>query len=442
MENSLSKKVTFFSLIKYTLPTIIMMLFFSLYTIIDGMFVSRFIGSNALSAINITYPIIAIFLSLSIMLATGGSAIVAKLMGEGKNDKACEGFTLINLTAIIIGILIAIPALLFIKPLINLLGSTEILYDYCKDYLSIFLICAPLLILKSLFDYFFVTAGKPTLGLVCSILGGLTNILLDYIFIAKLQLGISGAALATCIGYSITAIIGVLYFFRKHSFLHFKKTSFDGKLIINCCSNGFSEMVTQLSSAIMTFAYNLLMLKYLGEDGVAAITIILYLEMLLFSAYIGFTSGVSPRISYNYGAKDIIKIKKIIKYSYIHILILSIVSFISIEFFGDTLLILFSGKDSNVYLITSLGLKLFSISFLFSGFNTFTTGMFTAFSNGKVSALLSFFRTFVFFILGILTLPLLLNITGIWLIAPFYEFISLIMSLAFFLKYRKTYQYI
>lgn len=441
MKNSLNKEITFLSLIKYALPTILMMILFSLYTIVDGMFVSRFVGSNALSAVNIVFPIINILLAVGIMFATGGNAIVAKLMGEEKYAEANKSFSLIILTGLSLGIIIALLSLIFINPLIELLGSTESLKDYCKTYLTMYLLFTPFVMLKSMFDYFFVTAGKPNLGLICSIAGGVTNIFLDYIFIVILDMGIKGAALGTGIGLIFPSIIGLIYFFNKKNILHFSKPKFNLQLLIDSCSNGSSEMVTNIATAITTFAYNIAMIKYLGEDGVAAITIILYIEFILFATYMGFTSGVSPRISYNYGAKNSKRIRKIVKYSYIHIILLSILSFIIITLLGDTLLALFAGRGTNVYSITSFGLKLFSISFLISGTNIFTSGMFTAFSNGKVSALLSFFRTFVFFIIGIIILPYFIGANGIWFVAPFYEFASLILSLLFVIKYRKIYGY-
>ncbi|MDB1956957.1 MATE family efflux transporter [Clostridium tertium] len=324
MNNSLGKEVTFLSLIKFTLPTIIMMVFFSLYTIIDGIFVSRYIGSNALSAINIVYPVICILIGISVMMATGGSAIVAKFMGEAKDKEARESFTLITITSIIFGLIIAIFSLIFIKQIIYLLGSTDSLYENSHTYLFTMLLFTPVIILKMLFDYFLITAGNPNLGLLSAIIGGVTNIILDYVLIVPLNMGLVGAALATCIGYSLPSIIGIIYFFNKKNTLHFVKPKFNFKTILYSCSNGSSEMVTQISSAVTTFLYNIIMIKLLGENGVASITIVLYAQFLLVSAYIGFTSGVSPRISYNFGSKNKQQLYKIIKYSYIFIMLFSI----------------------------------------------------------------------------------------------------------------------
>lgn len=441
MENSLGKKINFFSLIRFTLPTIIMMMFFSLYTIIDGIFISRFVGANALSATNIIFPVVNIILGLGTMFATGGSAIIAKLMGESKDREAREGFSLLIITLFIIGVIFAVISLVFIKPLIYALGCTDILYDDAKKYLSVMLIFAPITMLKMFFDYFFVTAGKPKLGLISSILGGITNIILDYVFIVVFNIGVSGAAYATCIGYLLPSLIGVIYFTNKSNNMHFVKPKFNFKLILDSSTNGFSEMVTQISSAVTTYLYNITMLRFLGEDGVAAITIVLYAQFLLVSAYLGFTSGVAPRISYNYGKKDNDQLRSIIKNSLIFIGILSLATFIFAKLGSDIIITMFSGKNNNLYYITLHGFNLFILMFLICGFNIFTSGMFTAFSNGKISAFLSFLRTFVFFVIGIVILPEFLGVNGVWLVVPSAEALAFIISILYLLKYRQIYGY-
>lgn len=441
MNNSLGKKITFLNLIKLTLPTVIMMVFFSLYTIIDGIFVSRYVGSNALSAINITYPIISILIGISVMMATGGSAIVAKLMGEGKNMEAKESFTLITITSIVFGLIIAIFSLLFIKKIIYLLGSTDSLYENSHTYLFTMLLFTPVIILKMLFDYFLITAGNPNLGLVSSIIGGVTNIILDYVFIVPLNLGILGAALATCIGYLLPSIIGIIYFFNKKNTLHFVKPKFNLKTILHSCSNGSSEMVTQISSAVTTFLYNIIMINLLGENGVAAITIVLYSQFLLVSAFIGFTSGVSPRISYNFGSKNKEELNKIVKYSYSFIVLFSIFTFAISKHLSPLLVSIFAGHGTEVYHISLNGFNLFQVSFLLCGINIFTSGMFTAFSNGKVSALLSLLRTFVFLSSGIIFLPSFIGVNGVWLAVPLAEILTLAFSLFYIYKHKHTYGY-
>lgn len=441
MENSLEKKVTLTSLIKYTLPTVVMMMFFSLYTIVDGMFISKFVGANALSATNIVYPVINILIGIGVMFATGGSAIVAKTMGENKNEDAREYFTIITISAIVVGIVVEIICIIFMKNIIYALGSTESLYYNCKEYLFFMIIFTPFIILKLYFDYFLVTAGVANLGLLSSVAGGILNIVLDYVFIVQFNMGVRGAALATCIGYVLPSLVGIIYFFNKKNLLHFVKPKLNMNVILRSCSNGISEMVTQISSALTTFLFNIVMIKFLGEDGVAAITIMLYIQFLLNSAYLGFTSGVSPRISYNYGRQDEKQVENLFKYSLIIICVFGLVTFFMSRAMSEILISLFAEKGSSLFDISHNGFMIFSIAFLVAGINIFGSGMFTAFSNGKISAILSFMRTFVFFLMGIFILPRIMGVNGVWLVVPFAEVSTMIVSLTFMCKYKKEYLY-
>lgn len=441
MNNTLQNKITLTSLIRYTLPTIIMMVFFSCYTIIDGMFISRFVSSNALSALNIVFPVINLVLGVGIMFATGGSAIVAKKMGEGKIEEARENFSLITISSLIMGFIIEIITIIFMKDIIYALGSTDSLYFNCKEYLLYMILFTPFIILKIYFDYFLVTAGAAKLGLISGILGGIVNMILDYVFIVNMDMGIRGAALATCIGYMVTSFIGIFYCLNKKNNLHFVKPKFNLNVITKSCSNGSSEMVTQLATAVTTFVYNIVLIKLMGEDGVAAITIVLYVQMLLNSTYMGFVSGVQPRISYNYGSKNEEQITKLIKYSLILNLVFGIITFIGSRSMSELLITIFTPKNTNLFNISLNAFMLFSISFIFNGVNIFASGMFTAFSNGKVSAIISSLRTFVLFIVGIVILPNFLGVDGVWLVVPFAEVLTLIISFVYIYKYRKEYMY-
>ena len=441
MENALEKKITMTSLIRYTMPTVIMMVFFSLYTIVDGIFISKFIGANALSSTNIVYPVINIIIGIGVMFATGGSAIVAKCMGEGKKQEAKENFTLITISAITVGIIVEVICIIFMKDIIYALGATEVLFYYSKEYLFYMIIFTPFIILKLYFDYFLVTAGVPKLGLISSIAGGVVNIILDYVFIVNLNLGVKGAAIATCIGYILPSFVGIIYFCNKKNVLHFVKPRIKLEVVLRTCSNGISEMVTQLSSAVMTFLFNIVMIKFLGEDGVASITIILYMEFLLNAAYLGFTSGVSPRISYNYGSRDEEQLQKLVKYSIIILLIFGIFIFITSRGASSILISLFAQRGTTLFDITLNGFMIFSIAFIVTGINIFASGMFTAFSNGKISAMLSLLRTFVFFILGMTVLPRIMGVEGVWFVVPFAEISTMIISFIFIYKYRHEYMY-
>ena len=299
--NPLAKEFHTLSLIKFAFPSMVMMVFMGLYTIIDTIFVARFVDTNALSSINIVCPVINIIVGLGTMLATGGSAIVAKKMGSGKADEARSNFTLIIIT----GLVITVIGLLFLDEIVWGLGASEILFPYCKDYLTIQLIFVVGNIMQVLYQNLFVTAGKPTLGLILSVLAGLANIVFDYIFIVLLHMGIKGAALGTGIGYMIPTVIGTIFFLTGRSELHFCKPKMDAAVLLKSCSNGASEMVSQLSTAVTTFLFNATMMRLLGEDGVAAITVIIYSQFLLTTLYIGFSMGVAPIISYNYGSENI-----------------------------------------------------------------------------------------------------------------------------------------
>ena len=311
--NPLAKEFHTLSLIKFAFPSMVMMVFMGLYTIMDTIFVARFVDTNALSSINIVCPVINIIVGLGTMLATGGSAIVAKKMGSGNTEEARSNFTLIIITGIITGLAITVIGLLFLDKIVWGLGASEILFPYCRDYLAIQLIFVIGNIMQVLYQNLFVTAGKPTLGLILSVLAGLANIVFDYIFIVLLHMGIQGAALGTGIGYMIPTVIGTIFFLTGRSELHFCKPKMDADVLLKSCSNGASEMVSQLSTAVTTFLFNATMMKLLGEDGVAAITVIIYSQFLLTTLYIGFSMGVAPIISYNYGSENVKQLKKAIK---------------------------------------------------------------------------------------------------------------------------------
>lgn len=441
MENSLAKSFNFSSLIKFTIPSIVMIVFISLYTIVDGVFVSRFVNIDALSAVNIVYPFINVVIAVGVMLATGSSAVIAKKLGENKEREGKENFTLIILLGLSLGIIISLIGFIFSEKIISILGSTKDLNDYCMDYFLALLFFIPAYIINLLFQYLSITSGKPNVGLILTIIGGLTNMILDYIFIVPMDMGISGAAYATGMGNLLPVILGTIYFTQRKSTLYFVKPKLDFKVIINSCTNGSSEMVTNLATGVTTMLFNIVMMKLLGSNGVAAITIVLYGEFLINSAYIGFSSGVAPIISYNYGNENKKELKKIIKYSTRFIAISSLVLFTISMIFAPSIVGTFSPRGTRVFDIGYKGFKLFSIGFLVTGVNIFASSMFTAFSNGRVSATISFLRTFVFLIAGIIILPKFLEVNGVWLAVPLAEMLSMIISLLYINKYKSVYGY-
>ena len=440
--NGIAQEFNLISLLRFVAPTVVMLVFMSLYQMVDAVFVSKFVGENALSALNIVYPFPSIVIAVSIMLATGGSAIIARNMGEGKEKEAKENFSFIVLVGAVIGVAIATAGILFIEPLIYMLGATPSLYDYCYEYLFILVLSVPLSVFQMLFQSFFVTAGKPHLGLTLTVLGGVSNIVLDYVFIVLCGFGVSGAALATSIGYSIPGLFGLIYFaVSRKGTLYFVKPVFRWGVLFKCCINGSSEMVNNLAVAITTFLFNVLMLKYAGEAGVAAITIVLYAQFLMTSAFMGFSSGIAPVVSFNYGSGNVRQLKKIFKISVWVIAVVSAAVFVIAETCSDVVIMVFTPAGSEVFGLTKYGFAIFSFSFLCTGMNIFASALFTAFSNGKISAILSFLRTFVFLTACLLFLPLFWGVDGIWLAVPVAEVMALFVSVYYLVRFKKVYQY-
>lgn len=442
MDNSLDKNISTGFLLKFALPSIIIMVFSSIYSIIDGIFVSNLIGTDALSAVNIIMPVITFTIAIGTMMSTGGNAIIAKKMGEKNSAEARSDFSLIIVIAISMSIVFCIIAFIFNKPLLGFLGANDAIYKYCYEYLIPTLIFLPFTLFAILFQTFFITAGKAHLGLIFSVVGGVSNIFLDYLLIKVMNIGIAGAAIATGIGYSIPGILGLLYFIlqRKGS-LYLVKPKFNFDTIKNTCINGSSEMVSTLSAGIVTLLLNNILMKMAGSDGVASITVILYVQMLLSAIYMGYSIGTAPLISFNYGKGDDIRLKRIYSISLKSISIFSIAVFIFGLTQTNVLVSLFVNEGTEVYNLASSGFKLFSFSFLFMGINIFASSLFTAFSNGKVSAILSFLRTLVFVVVLLLVLPTIIGVTGVWIAIPLAELLALIVSIYNFRKFKCIYNY-
>ena len=313
MSQSISQKFTPISLLKFALPSMVMMMFMSCYTIVDGIFISRYLGSEALSAANIVYPVFNLLLAVGIMFATGGSAVVSKKLGEGKKEEAMEDFSFLTAVGVALSVLLMIATLLFHNQISLFLGSSERILDYCNAYLIYLVLFAPACMLQSLYQSFFVTAGKPRLGLVLTVIAGLANAFFDYFFLAVCNMEIEGAAIATGIGQMIPAVVGTVYFFFFKGELHFVPFHFHGATLKQSCFNGSSEMVSNLANAIITYLFNIILMRIAGENGVAAITIILYAQFLFNSLYLGFSIGVAPVIGFQYGAKNRDQLKSLYK---------------------------------------------------------------------------------------------------------------------------------
>ena len=420
-QNALSRELSFPELFRFALPSIVMMMFMSLYTVVDGLFVSRLVGSDALSAVNIAWPLISMINAIGIMFASGGSAIVARQMGEGQEAEANHSFSLIALANVLIGTGLAALCLLFLEPLMSFLGAEGVLRPLVADYLNLLLLFAPMSLFQMLFQNFFVTAGRPKLGLSLTILGGVANMVLDYVFIAVLSFGIRGAALATAMSYCIPAVGGLIFFsVLNRKGLHFTIPSRQLKLVTESCINGSSEMVSNLSGSVTTLLFNLVMLELAGSNGVAAITAVLYCQFLMNALFLGFTIGVSPVVSYHFGAGNQEFLQKTLRSCITFTLISSLLIFGFSMVFTDPIIgLFFDGGTAQA--LASHGFRLFAIGFLFAGINIFGSGFFTALGNGKISAAISFSRTFLFTVLGIIFLSLIWGMDGLWLSIPLAE---------------------
>ncbi len=440
--DSYHQPVTARNILRFALPTIVMTVFNTFYTMVDGLFVSNLIGTDALSAINLTAPAIGLITAVSGMLATGGSAVVMRKMGEGKEQEAREDFTLLILTNAAVGAVMMALGYGFMDELLGSIGLSAQVFGYCRDYLSRYLIFTIPILLMYNFSLYLIAADRSRLSLACTVAGGVINILLDYVLISLLDMGIRGAAVATGVGYSITAVVGFLVFRRRDQLLRFQKPTFRGKTLLRASTNGISELATSLVSGITTLLFNLAMLRYIGEDGVAAITIIMYVLMFVSALFIGYSYGVAPMISYYHGEGNREKLKKLVGFSLRFILGVSLLCTLASILVTPGLVGIFTRPDSPVYALAVTGNRLCSLALLFLGFNVFASGMFTALSNGPVSALLAFSRSFLFTAGAILLIPVLLGgVTGVWLATPAAELLGLGMSVFFLLRYRKRYGY-
>lgn len=439
--NGYEKPVTLANILKFAVPTIAMTVFMSFYTMVDGLFVSNLIGTNALSAINLTAPIIQLVTAISTMLATGGSAVIMKKMGEHKTDEAREDFTFLILVNVLVGIVMCAVGYLAMDHIFAGMNLSADVESYCVEYLSRYLVFTVPILLMNNFTLYMIASEKATLSLVCSVTGGVLNMVLDYVFIGLFDMGISGAAIATGLGYSVTAVAGLFVFSRKKSLLHFRKPAFRLGVLVSAATNGCSEMATALVTGIITMMFNWTMLHYVGEDGVAAVTIIMYVLMFASSLYTGYSYGVAPMLSFYHGEQNREKLKKLVALSRKVIGVVSVITVAVSLGLTEPLVSVFARPEDPVYALAVTGNRICTIALLFIGFNIFASGMFTALSNGVVSAVLAFSRSFVLMLAAMIVLPLLLGVNGIWLATPAAELMALLLSAGMYWKYRKRYGY-
>lgn len=440
-ENAYSRPVTLGNVMKFAVPTIVMTVFMSFYTMVDGLFVSNLIGTDALSAVNLTAPVIALVTAISTMLATGGSAVIMKKMGEQKTREANEDFTFLIIVNVIAGLIMSGLGYLVMDKIFESMALSPKVFSYCHLYLSRYLIFVIPILLMNNFTLYMIAAGKSALSMICSIAGGILNMALDFVLIAVLDMGIAGAAIATGLGYSVTAVVGMVIFSNKNQMLHFVKPVCRFKTLSHAAANGSSEMATALVTGIVTMMFNWTMLKYVGENGVAAITIIMYVLMFATSLYTGYSYGVAPMISFYYGEQNHEKLKKLVRMSLRIIQVIALGTLVISLGATEPLVSVFARPDNPVYGLAVTGNRICSVALMFIGFNVFASGMFTALSNGLVSAVLAFSRSFVFMVIAMLILPAIWGVTGVWLATPVAEFAAICLSVVMFAKYRKKYQY-
>lgn len=443
MKIELSEHFTYKKLIRFTLPTIVMMIFTSIYGVVDGLFISNVVGSNAFASINLIMPAIMIIGTIGFMIGTGGSAIISKTLGEGDEKKANNYFSMFIYLEILLGILFTIIGLIELEPVTKLLGATEEMMNDCITYGRILLIGIVSFILENSFHSFIVVAGKPRFGLVISIISGITNMILDYILIYILRLGVTGAALATVISQIVGALIPFIYFLRKNdTLLRIQKARFELSPIIKACTNGSSEMVTTLSISLVNILYNMQLMKLAGSNGVSAYGVIMYIGFLFIGTYVGYSVGSAPIISFHYGAKNKDELKNLLIKSLKLLGISALVMTVMAELLSKPFAYIFVSYDKELLDITVNAIRLFSISYIINWFNIFASSFFTALNNGLISAIISFLRTLVFQTALILILPMFWGINGIWLAVVFAELISLAVSIICIISNRKKYGYI
>lgn len=442
MAIQLSDHFNYKKLLRFTLPSIIMMIFTSIYSIVDGFFVSNFAGKTPFAAINFIMPFLMILGAFGFMFGTGGSALIAKTMGEGKQEEAKRLFSLFVYVSSGFGVIIAVIGLLFLKPIAAALGAEGELLTNCVAYGRIILLALPAFMLQYEFQSFFTTAEKPKLGLAVTIAAGVTNILLDALFVAGFNWGLTGAAAATAASQLVGGILPVFYFLRPNtSSLRLVKTTFDGKALAKACANGSSELMTNISTSIVSMLYNMQLMKYAGENGVAAYGVLMYVNFIFLAAFIGYAVGTAPIIGYQYGSGNHAELKNLLKRSLVIISIVSVCMFGLGEVLAKPLTHIFVGYDKTLLVITLRAFFIFSFSFLFAGLSIFGSSFFTALNNGLVSALISFLRTLVFQLAAVLIFPLIWELDGIWASIIAAECLSAIVTVLFLIRMRKKYHY-
>ena len=443
MKIKLSDHFTYSKLLRFVFPSIIMMVFTSIYGVVDGLFVSNFAGKTAFASINLVMPFVMILGGIGFMIGTGGTALVSKVLGEGKKEKANEIFTMMIIFTLLLGALLSVIGVISMPWVSKFLGATEEMMADCVLYGRIVTGFTVAFMLQNVFQSFLIAAEKPKLGLLATVLAGITNMALDAIFIIVFKWGVAGAAIATGLSQCVGGIFPLIYFLRKNSsLLRLTKTKLEIKPILNACGNGSSELMSNISSSVVSMIYNFQLMKYVGEDGVSAYGVLMYVQFIFVAIYIGYAIGCAPITGYHFGARNHNELKNMLRKSSFLSAVSGVVLTILAIALSSPLAKIFVGYDKELYELTRHAFRLFAYSFLLAGFNIFTSSFFTALNNGAVSAAISFMRTLIFQTSSVLILPIFLGVDGIWWAITVAEFFAFILSLIFLFAKRKKYNYI
>ena len=448
----LSDHFDYKKLLRFVFPSVVMMVFISVYSIVDGLFVSNFAGEIPFAALNLIFPFIMILGAVGFMLGTGGNAVISKALGEGDNERANRIFSMLVYTTVVIGGVVSVIGITVAPAMARLFAKTEKnmsaqdkqqLISYCTIYARIILAALPGFMLQNAFQGFFVTAEKPRLGLFVTLFAGVGNVLLDALFVAVFKWGLAGAALATAINQLVGGILPILYFARKNdSLLRLGKTSFDGKVLLRVCFNGMSELIANISMSLVTILYNAQLMRIVGIAGVSAYGIMQYIGFIFIGMFIGYAVGTAPIIGYHYGAKNHGELKNILRKSVILTLFSGVCMALICAIFARVLASVFVSYDEQLLRLTTHGLRVYSIAFLVCGVNIFISAFFTALSNGAISLFVSVARTCVFQVSAVLLLPIWLGVTGVWLSLGFSEICALLLSVFLLIRLNKNYHYL
>ena len=443
MNIQLSDHFTYRRLIRFVIPSVAMMILTSIYGVVDGLFVSNFVGKTAFAAVNLVIPFTLVLGAFGFMLGTGGTALVAKTLGEGKQEEANRIFSMLIYFALGLGVLLTIFGIAVLKRIVIKMGADDAMLRHCMIYGRIVLLGIPFYMLQNMFQNFLIAAEKPQLGLIVTIAAGVTNMVLDALFIAVLGWGVAGAAVATALGQCVGGLIPFVYFARKNSSkLSLVKTRLMGGALFHACTNGSSELVSNVSMSLVGMLYNLQLMKFVGENGVAAYGVIMYVNFIFIAIFLGYAYGSAPIVAFNYGARRTEELQNVLKKSLKLILGTGISLFLIATVFAGVLSGLFVGYDAELYRLTVRGFHLYAISFLLCGFNIYGSSFFTALNNGMVSAAISFLRTVVFEVAAVLILPLFFGLDGVWCAITVAELASILITIGAFSALRKRYQYL